>query len=197
MSKIADKFFFRNHPVCPRWICFTFDNALRRMVHHPEEIVGPYIKEGDTVLDVGPGIGYFTIPMAGMVGTRGVVIAADVQETMLKGIQRRALRAGLQSRIKLHLAGRDTLGIAERVDFILAFWMAHEVPDQAGFFSQLYGILKEGGLFLLVEPKLHVSRVLFDASIECARKSGLTLLEYPAVALSLSALFTKPRAGGG
>ena len=191
MGKIADLIFFRNHCLCPRWICFTFDNALRRLVQDPDRIVSRYVKEGDVVLDVGPGIGYFTIPMARLVGQRGLVIAADIQEPMLRGIQKRALRVGLQNRIKLHLAGRDALGVTEPVDFILAFWMAHEVPDPNRFFAQLYAVLKEGGRFLLVEPKLHVSRTQFNGAIETAQRAGFKLLDQPDVSLSLAALFIK------
>jgi ubiquinone/menaquinone biosynthesis C-methylase UbiE len=191
MGKITDLIFFRNHCLCPRWICFTFDNALRRLVQDPDRMMRPYIKEGDVVLDIGPGIGYFTIPMARMVGERGRVIAADIQEPMLRGIQKRAQRAGVQNRIKLHLAGRDALGVTETVDFILAFWMAHEVPDESMFFAQLYSVLKEGGRFLLAEPKLHVTRTQFEAAIEIAEKVGFKLLERPGVSLSLAALFTK------
>lgn len=191
MSRIADKIFFRHHLVCPRWLCFTFDNALRRLVHNPDQITGRYLKEADVVLDVGPGIGFFTIPMARMVGESGQVIAADIQESMLKGIAGRAEQAGVAKRIILHLAGRDSLGVTKQADFILAFWMAHEVPDQEHFYRQLHDVLKENGRFLLVEPKLHVSRAQFSAEITAARTAGFKLLENPAISLSMAALFTK------
>lgn len=191
MGKIADKIFFRNHCLCPRWLCFTFDNGLRRLVQKPERITGRYIKEGDVVLDVGPGIGFFTIPMARMVGERGKVIAADIQEAMLQGIEKRALRAGVARRIVLHLAGKDLLGVTTAVDFILAFWMAHEVPAQEHFYRQLHAVLKNNGRFLLVEPRIHVSVKQFKAEIAAVQSAGFKLLENPAIPLSLAALFTK------
>jgi len=191
MGKIADKLFFRNHCLCPRWLCFTFDNGLRRLVQNPERIIGRYIKEGDVVLDVGPGIGFFTIPMARIVGARGRVIAADIQESMLEGIERRAKRAGVADRIVLHLAGRDALGVTTAADFILAFWMAHEVPDQERFYRELHAVLKEGGRFLLVEPKIHVTAKQFQTEVAKAQSAGFKLLESPSVSLSLAALFAK------
>ena len=189
MGRLADWVFFRNHRLCPRWMCFTFDNGLRRLVQNPERIIRPYVREGDTVLDVGPGIGYFTIPMAKMVGPGGRVIAADIQSSMLEGIQKRASRAGVADRISLHLAGAASLNLTTRVDFILAFWMAHEVPDQERLFYELHTVMKEDGTFLLVEPKLHVSGSQFDAQIDIAQKAGFRLLSRPAVSLSLAALF--------
>ncbi|MFC1971060.1 class I SAM-dependent methyltransferase [Chloroflexota bacterium] len=48
--------------------------------------------QGWTVLDVGPGMGYFTIPLAKLVGDTGKVIAADLQQKMLDGILKRIVR---------------------------------------------------------------------------------------------------------
>ena len=189
MGRLADWIFFRNHHLCPRWMCFTFDNGLRRLVQNPDRIIRQYVREGDTVLDVGPGIGYFTIPMANIVGDGGRVIAADIQSSMLEGIQKRALRAGVADRVSLHPAGADSLNVTARADFILAFWMAHEVPDQERFFSELHAVMKQDGTFLLVEPKLHVSGRQFDSQINIAQKAGFTLLSRPAIPLSLAALF--------
>ena len=92
------------HGVCPPWCCFTFDNAFRRLLQDPNRILRPYIKQGWTVLDIGPGMGYFTIPMARLVGDTGKIIAADLQQEMLDGVDHRAYKAGVQERIKLQLA---------------------------------------------------------------------------------------------
>jgi hypothetical protein len=74
------------------------------------------------------------------------------------------------------------------VDFILAFWMAQEVPDQQRFFAQLQGVLKSDGRFLLVEPKMHVSRAQFETAITMAQKAGFRLTDRPDIPLSLAAL---------
>jgi ubiquinone/menaquinone biosynthesis C-methylase UbiE len=189
--RLTDLIFFRNHHLCPRWMCFSFDNGLRRLVQNPDAIMKRYIREGDVVLDVGPGIGFFTIPMARIVGDRGRVIAADIQEAMLIGIQKRAIRAGMQDRIALHLSTADAIGVSGKVNFILAFWMAHEVPNQQNFFTELSSVLKDDGKFLMVEPKLHVSRKQFDVEIETAYQAGFALLENPVIPLSHSAILVK------
>jgi len=191
MSKIGDLFFVRKHHVCPRWLCFTFDNWIRRRLQNPDQIIKPYVREGDTVVDVGPGIGFFTIPMARIVGDRGQVIAVDIQEEMLTAISARALRAGVAHRIRPCLASPGSLNVREMANFILAFWMAHEVPDQERFFAQLHTVLKKEGKFLLAEPKLHVSKTQFDDAISMAQKIGFKLLDKPDIPLSLAALFAK------
>ncbi len=191
MNKISDYIFFRVKHVCPRWLCFTFDNVFRKLLQDPYKILRPYIKEGDTVLDVGPGIGYFTIPLAEMVGDNGRVIAADIQQKMLAAIKKRAERRGMQERIDLKLSLPDSLDVKTKVDFILAFWMVHEVPNKQRFFAELYSLLKDDGKFLMVEPKIHVTKAKFAESVHLALKTGFILGHSPHISLSKSALFIK------
>jgi ubiquinone/menaquinone biosynthesis C-methylase UbiE len=177
--------------VCPWWFCFTFDNFLRRRLQNPTRIVSPYIKEGFKVLDVGPGMGYFTIPMAKLVGESGKVIAADLQKPMLNAIHRRAVKDGVQDRIILHQAKQDEIGVSEQVDFSLAFWMVHEVPDRKRFLAQIAAMLKPGGMLLLAEPKWHVSKSKFAATLDSAREAGFKVVEEPRIFISNAALLRK------
>jgi ubiquinone/menaquinone biosynthesis C-methylase UbiE len=191
MSKMGDLLFVRKHRLCPRWLCFTFDNRIRRFLQDPDRIMSSFIRPGYTVVDVGPGIGFFTIPIARLVGDGGQVIAVDIQEKMLNAILARAHKVGVSDRIRTVLAGEDDLNVTVPANFILAFWMAHEVPDQERFFTQLHTILKESGRFLLAEPKLHVARTQFEKSVSLVQKSGFKLLDRPAISLSHAALFIK------
>jgi ubiquinone/menaquinone biosynthesis C-methylase UbiE len=177
--------------VCPWWFCFTFDNFLRRWLQNPSKIVSPYIKEGFKVMDVGPGMGYFTIPMAKLVGSSGKVIAADLQQQMLNAIGRRAVKAGVRDRIILHQARPDEIGVSGPVDFSLAFWMVHEVPDTKRFLAQIAAALKPGGTLLLAEPKVHVSKSAFQATLDLAREAGFQMIEQPGIFISNAALFKK------
>ena len=186
-----DQPFFRQQRVCPWWCCFTYDNIFRKILQKPELILKPYIMQGWTVLDVGPGMGYFTIPLAKLVGDSGKVIAADLQQKMLNSIYRRALRAGVQDRIKLHQSTPDSIGISESIDFCLAFWMVHEVPDRTRFLGEISSKLKRDGLLLLVEPKLHVSKENFNNALGIVKSAGLSTADQPKIFLSYSALLKK------
>ncbi len=181
----------REGRVCPWWCCFTFDNPLRRFFHNPEAILSPYIRPGFTVVDIGPGMGFFTIAMCRLVGKEGRVIAADVQQKMLDGVMRRALRSGLTDRLETVQSLPGDLRVSEKADFVLAFWMVHETPDRGRFLGQVAGLLKPEGRFLLVEPGLHVRKRAFDITVGEAKTAGLRLIGAPKIALSRSALFAR------
>lgn len=192
-----NELFFRSHCVCPWWLCFTFDNIIRRLVQNPERILKPYIQKGWTVLDVGPGMGYFTIPLARLVGDSGKVIAADLQKEMLDGIYQRAVKAGVQDRINLHQCTPDTIGVSESIDFCLGFWMVHEVSDRTHFLGEIASILKKGGLLLLAEPNFHVSRENFNETMSIAKSMGFSIMAQPKIFMSNSALLVKQNLSQG
>ena len=177
--------------VCPWWGGYFIDNPLRRLVHKPEKIFGPYLRPGMDVMDVGCGMGLFSIAMAKMVGSEGRVIAVDLQPKMLEAVARRAHRAGVADWIQLHRCEADNLGLAVNVDFALAFAMVHEVPDTRRFLEQVHGCLKPGGKFFVAEPRLHVRAAKFEAMVKIAEDLGFTLLEQPRVRWSQAAVFAK------
>jgi SAM-dependent methyltransferase len=65
------------------------------------------------------------------------------------------------------------------VDFALAFYMVHEVPDKRSFLSEVASHLKPDGRFLIVEPKFHVSESSFDITLKIARSVGLEQVSKP------------------
>jgi len=177
--------------VCPWWLCFTFDNPLRKLLHNPETILSPYVRPGSTVIDIGPGMGYFSIPLARLVGPTGRVIAIDVQEKMLEALARRAARSGVSERIQRHLASSDSLGNHPKADFVMAFWMVHEVPNQRIFLTEIFGFLKPKGLFLLAEPIIHVPKKSFLRTVQTANEIGFVIKETPKIRISHTVLLTR------
>lgn len=158
------------------------------MAHDPARVLGRFLKEGDTALDIGCGPGYFTIPMARMVGDRGLVVAVDIQQEMLERTRRSAERAGVAGRVRLHLAAEDSLGLDLKADFALVFWMAHEVDRLEHFFGEILAALKPEGSLLLVEPKVHVPERRYAEIVAAAKSVGFTPHQTDPVRLSRAAL---------
>jgi ubiquinone/menaquinone biosynthesis C-methylase UbiE len=167
--------------VCPWWGGYFIDNPIRRLLHNPEKIVGPYVASGITVMDVGCGMGLFSIAMAKMVGEQGRVIAVDLQQKMLDVLRQRAEKAGVADRIQLHKCDQDRLAVDAQVDFALAFMMIHEVPDQRRLLGEIHGCLKPGGKFLVAEPKIHVPGKAFQRTVATAEELGFRPMDEPRV----------------
>jgi len=181
----------RGNHVCPVERAGSLDNRIRRWAQNPRKILEPHVREGMTVLDIGCGPGFFSVEMAKMVDESGRVIAADLQEGMLEKLRAKIQGTELEQRITLHKCPENSIGVSGNVDFVLAFYMVHEVPNKQEFFSEIRSILKPDGQILIVEPPFHVSKRAFEKTIEKAKDAGLTPVERPKVFLSKAALLRK------
>jgi ubiquinone/menaquinone biosynthesis C-methylase UbiE len=183
--------FFREDRVCPWWLIWTFDNPFRRFFQDPGTIVGPHVREGMIVADIGCGMGYFSIAMAKMVSGNGSVIAVDLQMKMLELLQKRAERAGVGDRIRTLCAKSDDIMLREPVDFVLAFWMVHEVKDIPLFFRQIHSALRKGGRCLYAEPKMHVPNRRFQEIVGHARQAGFRINDTRQIRFSRAVILLK------
>jgi hypothetical protein len=83
--------------------------------------------------------------------------------------------------------------VPEKVDFILAFYMVHEVLDKDRLFESLKNILNGKGMLLIVEPKFfHVSKEGFALTIGKAEKIGFRATRGPKLAFGFSFLLSIP-----
>ncbi len=177
--------------VCPWWGGYFIDNPLRRLLHNPKIILGPYVKPGMVVMDFGCGMGLFSIAMAKLVGDGGRVIAVDVQQKMLDVLQSRAMKAGVADRITTHRCEADSIGLSDPVDFALAFYSAHEVPNLRRLLGEIHGCLRPDAGFLVVEPIGHVTSKDFEAMLSLAKEIGFRVQERPHVRLSRAAVLAR------
>ena len=183
------------HRVCPPWIGYFLLSPIRRWGQgDPNEILRPYVREGMTVLEPGPGMGFFTIPLARMVGASGRVVAVDLQPKMIAVLKRRAVKAGVLDRIDARLSSADTMALDDltgKVDFTLAFAMVHEFPDAQRFFAEVARASKPGASLLLAEPRGHVNDAAFEAELAAARAAQLEITARPVIRRSHAAALVK------
>jgi 2-polyprenyl-3-methyl-5-hydroxy-6-metoxy-1,4-benzoquinol methylase len=160
--------------VCPWWLGYILLNPFRKFYHNPELMLKPYIKRGMKVVDYGCAMGYFSLPMAKLVGEMGQVYAIDIQQKMIKWLNRRVRKAGLEHIITpvLITENTDFNELTGQIDFALLFAMVHEVPDKKELFNTIGKIVKSGGTVLFAEPCGHVSLTAFENSITVASSSG-------------------------
>jgi len=180
--------------ICPWWLGYLLASPIRRWLQDPAKILAPYVREGMTVLEPGPGMGFFTLELARLAGASGRVIAVDIQPRMIAELTRRAAKAGLRDRVHARLATSDSLCLSEfrgAVDFALAHAVVHELPSADRFFVEVAEASKPGALLLFVEPPGHVKPPKFEAELRAAANAGFTLLDRPAVPRSRAALLKK------
>jgi ubiquinone/menaquinone biosynthesis C-methylase UbiE len=180
--------------VCPWWLGYLLANPLRKLYYNPENILKPYVREGMTVLEVGSGMGFFTLPLARLVGESGHVVCVDLQEKMIRAVKRRATKAGLIDRIELRVNTPVSVCIDDlvaKVDFALVFAVVHEVPDAKQFLLEIQRSLRIGGSLLFSEPTGHVSKRQFEGTLATARGLGFRIVDSPKIRGSHSSLWVK------
>jgi SAM-dependent methyltransferase len=118
----------------------------------------------------------------------------DLQEKMIKRLERRASKAALAERVQTRVCSRNSLGLDDlrgKIDFALAFAVVHEVPDVATLFSEIHAALKPGGTVLVAEPKGHITRYRFEATVSAAVRNGFHTAERPIIRLSHAVLLSR------
>lgn len=167
---------------CPWLVQYMLISPLRKIMEPVQQLVGPYVKPGMTVLDPGCGFGYVSLPLARMVSPNGRVIAVDVEPRAVARLQRRARQAGLAERIVAQTCTSVDLGLAAysgQVDLVTVIHALHEFPDIQGFLTQVTALLKPTGHLLIVEPQGHVTPAHFEAELQCCRRAGFDELNRP------------------
>lgn len=112
------------------------------------------VESGSVVLDYACGPGLFTIPLAEIVGSKGMVYAADRVPTAQKYIEKKT-RSNRISNIKFILTDGQ-LPIADKsVDTIILFDCIHMLENRQKVFEELFRVLKNEGQ--LVVDVHHIS----------------------------------------
>ncbi len=173
------------HNVCPIQKANALNSKARKMVQNPKKILKKYVKPGMKVLDHGCGPGMFSVAMAEM-GAK--VIAADLQQGMLDKLKNNIKDTRYEKNISVIKCDEDKINVDEKVDFMLSFYVIHEIKDKENFFKQAKKILKENSKLYIAEPIFHVSKNEFEQTLEIAEKQGFKLIERPKYWLSRTAV---------
>lgn len=141
-------------------------NPQRRRLHPIGETVRLFrIKPGDTVLEIGPGPGYFTIEAARAAGPGGRVVCIDVQPAMIAVLGER-LRRGRAGNARPVVGDAVRLPLADRsVDAAFLVFVLGEIPDRPAAMAELRRVLKPGGAVSIMETWTD-SDYQLEASVE-------------------------------
>ena len=144
---------------------------------------------GELVLEIGPGTGYYTLPVAARLQPEGKLQIVDVQQRYLDHTVERARRAGLGNVVPT-LAGGGCLPFADR-SFDAAYLVSTlgEIPDPPAALRELRRVLKPAGRLvvgeILIDPDFPRLRWLARHADAC----GLVLEERVGTPLGYFARF--------
>jgi ubiquinone/menaquinone biosynthesis C-methylase UbiE len=175
--------------VCPWWIYSPLNWSIRKSVQNPVKLFENYVKSGDRVIDMGCGPGFFTFGLAALVGSTGKVYATDIQDRALELIKRRSIGTSFENTINTLNANKEGFEIDDKFDFVLNFWMLHEVENKPAFISKITQMIKPESRYLLVEPKFHVNRKHFEEEVNLVISHGMKIVERPKIWVSRACLF--------
>jgi len=120
------------------------------------------LETGQTVLEIGCGPGFFTVPAAKIVGDGGTVVALDINPVAVEHVQRKIHQAGVTNAKVIASNAAQTALPDESFDLIFVFRFTRAVGGMAAIWPELHRLLKASGT-LSVEGRLRPPGRLFEA----------------------------------
>jgi len=135
------------------------------------EILDP--KPGERVLEVGPGTGYYALPVAQWLQPGGTLDILDLQQEMLDHTTRRARERGIENVLPSRGDATALPYAGETFDAAYLAVVLGEIPDQDAALGELRRVLKPGGRLVVGELFLDPHMVSFDSLRERSEAAGL------------------------
>jgi len=132
---------------------------------------------GMKALELGPGLGYYTIEAARLIGPEGTLSAVDVQPRMVASVQEKAREAGLEN-VEARVADGKRLPYPSGT-FDLAFLVSvlGEIPDKGRVLRELRRVLKPNGRLSITETMPDSNYMLMPEVVGWAQTVGFELVE--------------------
>lgn len=109
------------------------------------------LEPGMTVADIGAGEGYYTVRLAERVGSKGRVLAQDIDEGAVQRLGQRVERDRLDN-VSIKLGAPDDPRLPENsFDRVFLVHMYHEVTEPYAFLWRLRPALRKGGRVIVVD----------------------------------------------
>ncbi|MHA1853297.1 MAG: class I SAM-dependent methyltransferase, partial [Candidatus Heimdallarchaeaceae archaeon] len=132
----------------------------------PKKILkAAHLKEGQIVLEIGCGPGFFTLPAAEIVGEKGVIYALDFHPLAIQRVQEKVKQAGLNN-VKLLLKDAEETGLPEsHVDLVFIFDVVHKLDSKfQRILVEIKRILKPHGILSIKKGHLPKKKLLLVLS---------------------------------
>lgn len=128
-------------------ITLMHDNPLLPIFRNPYKLLRDAgLKQGQKVLEVGCGPGFFTIPAAKIVGEQGLIYAVDINPFAIRRVKNKIAKEGLRN-VKPSLTNASNTGLPESsIDLAFLFGLRYVAGGLRSVISEMHRILKFGAL---------------------------------------------------
>jgi ubiquinone/menaquinone biosynthesis C-methylase UbiE len=184
--------YWRRHPsACPYAARFSLD-FLRPGLGPPRLIEALEPGSGERVLEIGPGTGHYTLPVASRVAR---LDAFDLQPEMLRSVERRALAEGVDTIVTRQGDARSLPYEDESFDAVFMVTVLGEVPDVPAALSEVRRVLRPGGRAVFGEIVLDPHVVTAGTLRRRCEAAGLRWVRRHGSPLAFFARVERPRDG--
>jgi len=182
----------RAKTVFPASQAATLLHPARRRIQDPRRMVAAFgVRDGERVLELGPGPGYFTAEAAAAAGPGGRVVAVDVQPAMLRELLRR-LPVEARPRVRALAGDAARLPLASgAIDRAYLVAVLGEVPDAGGAIAEIARVLRPGGVVAFGETLTDPDYVREGELRRLCARAGLRFLDRQRHLLGYTMRFTR------
>ena len=156
-----------------KMITFMHDNPLLPIIRNPYKILEKAgLKPGQTVLEVGCGPGFFTLPAAKIVGKKGKVYAVDTHPMAIERVQNKIDKAGIKNVSLIHGNASDTGLSEESIDLAFMFGLPYIQGGLDSLLTELNRICNPGAKLVFQKSRGSEKEIILDFE-----KKGFEYLE--------------------
>ncbi len=156
---------------CPASLSWIVNLPIRRRyMRHVIDRVAP--REGETVLELGPGPGAFSIDMARRLGPEGKLFSVDIQPKMIELLNDKIRKAKVNNIQTIVASAYDMPLDDNSIDRVFLVTVLPEIPDPAKGLREIYRVLKPGGLFSTTEEFLDPDYPMKKTTKKWAMEAG-------------------------
>jgi ubiquinone/menaquinone biosynthesis C-methylase UbiE len=169
------------------------EHPLRPLLHPVRSTLEKFrFKPGDTVLELGPGIGYFTVEASRMVGPEGRILCLDMQPEMIGALCGRLDERDVANARPM-VGNALSLPLADdSVDAAYLVTVLGEIPDRPRAIAELRRVLRPGGVLSFSESLMDPDYQLEDSVSDLCRASGFEVLDHSRERLGYTMCFAAP-----
>jgi SAM-dependent methyltransferase len=150
-------------------------------------------REGERILEIGPGLGQHAVDVAGYVGPKGRVDVLDVQQEMLDATAARAKRRGVGNVVAALATASGRLPYEDdSFDAAYVVTVLGEIPDHQQTLVELRRVLKPGGRLVVGELAIDPDFVPARRLRPMAEAAGLRLVRRLGPPFAYHAQFVAP-----